>query len=54
VIKKLEKLKDIHGAAQVCVWLGLKDTRTLNTWISRKTIPFHKLEVVTKIINKKS
>lgn len=54
MIKKLEKLKEKHGAAQVCVWLGIKDTRTLNTWLSRKAIPFHMLEKVTELLSKGS
>ena len=54
MIEKLKKLKEKHGAAQVCVWLGIKDTRTLNTWISRNAIPFHKLEAVITTVKKRS
>lgn len=54
MIKKLKDLKEEHGAAQVCVWLSVKDTRTLNTWLSRKAIPFHMMEKVEKLINKRS
>lgn len=53
MIKKLNDLKNEHGAAQVCVWLGIKDTRTLNTWLSRSSIPFHMLEKVTKLVKRK-
>lgn len=54
MIKRLKDLKDKHGSAQVCVWLGIKDTRTLNTWLSRKAIPFHMLDKVTKVVAKRS
>lgn len=53
MIKDLEKLKNLHGAAQVCVWLGIQDTRTLNTWISRKSVPYKYHEVAKKVINKR-
>jgi hypothetical protein len=50
MIKKLEKLKAKYGPAQVCVWLGVKDTRTLNTWLSRGSIPFHMEEKVKQVL----
>lgn len=53
MIKKLKSLVKNHGAAQVCVWLGIQDTRTLNTWISRETIPFHMVKKVEETIKKK-
>jgi hypothetical protein len=54
MIKKLKKLKEKYGSAQVCVWLGLQDTRTLNTWLSRERVPFHMEEKVKEIIKERS
>lgn len=53
MIKKLQQLTKVNGPAQVCVWLGIKDTRTLNTWLSRKAIPFHMMEKVNQVIKEK-
>lgn len=54
MIRELKQITKSHGAAQVCVWLGIKDTRTLNTWISRKSIPFHMMKKVNEVITKRS
>jgi hypothetical protein len=54
VLKKLKKLKEKYGSAQVCVWLGLKDTRTLNTWLSRDSIPSYMEEIVKQVITERS
>lgn len=43
--EKLKHLVGKYGAAQVCVWVGIEDTRTLNQWVSRG-IPNNKLERV--------
>lgn len=54
MIEELKKLKKEYGAAQVCVWIGLQDTRTLNQWLSRKKVPFHYKEIVKKVLIKRS
>lgn len=39
LIKKLQRLVDIHGIAQVAVWLNYRDGRSIATWISTGKIP---------------
>jgi hypothetical protein len=53
MLKQLKKLTEKHGAAQVCVWIGITDTRTLNTWLSREQIPYKYLFIVEKLLKKK-
>ena len=52
MISELKKAIKIHGAAQVCVWLGMKDTRTIHTWLSRGKIPDHKSKDVEKLMRR--
>lgn len=54
MIKKLKKLKEKYGAAQVCVWMGVRDTRTLNTWLSKEVVPFHMQDKVKEVTRERS
>jgi hypothetical protein len=51
LVKNLRKLVDVHGAAQVAVWLGYKDTRSINNWVSTSTIPRARVERVRSVLN---
>ncbi len=50
-IKKLKKIVDKEGAAQVAVWLCYKDTRAILAWLNRKRIPSHMELLVNRLIN---
>lgn len=50
MISSLKKLQKKYGAAQVCVWIGIKDTRTFSQWLSRKKVPFAYEEKVKQVI----
>lgn len=52
VEKELKKLIDRFGSAQVCVWIGIQDTRTVNTWISRG-VPIYRKEQVKLLLKRK-
>lgn len=54
MMAKLKKLVKLHGAAQVCVWLKMKDTRSLNQWLSRGSVPTYKRDQVEEVINEYS
>lgn len=51
---ELERLVNIHGAAQVSVWLGYKDTRAIRQWSQRKTIPAARVDLVESVIKKRA
>jgi len=38
-IKELKQLLKRASKAQVAVWCGVKDTRTIDQWITRKAVP---------------
>lgn len=38
-VKKVKKFKEKHGSAAVAALLGVKDSRTISVWISRKKVP---------------
>jgi len=48
-IKKLKKLIDVHGKAKVAVELGVRDTNTINRWISRQLIPAKYLDLIKEM-----
>ena len=52
-IKKLGKLVGRYGAAQVSVWLGYRDTRSINVWLSTNKIPKSRIELVQSILKSK-
>lgn len=52
-LKDLEQLINLHGAAQVAVWMGYKDTRPIRQWIQRKSIPEPRIVRVKKLLNEK-
>lgn len=53
MMTQLDKLIKINGAAQVAVWLGYRDTRPINQWITRGEIPRAKIPLVKEVIEKK-
>ncbi len=48
-LKKLKKLIEKHGKAKVAVELGIKDTNTINRWISRQLIPAKYLDQIKEM-----
>lgn len=51
-VKKLERMVHAHGAAQVSVWLGYRDTRAVWQWIQREEIPKARVDLVKTMIKK--
>lgn len=50
LLKSLRRLVAIHGAAQVSVWLGYRDSRSVNTWLATKRIPKARTALVEQIV----
>lgn len=48
-LEKLQELIDKYDKAQVAVKLGVKDTRTIDAWISRKMIPSKYLDKIKEL-----
>lgn len=51
-VQELKKLIQIYGAARVAVWLDYRDTRPINSWVTRGQIPEQRKELVKDLINK--
>lgn len=48
-LNKLEKLIKKYNKAQVAVWLTVKDTRTIDAWFVRKSIPSKYLDAIKEL-----
>ena len=53
LVKQLKSFVDLHGAAQVSVWLGYRDSRAVSQWITRNEIPKARIEMVKSLLLKK-
>lgn len=52
LLKQLKAFVDLHGAAQVSVWLGYRDSRAVSQWITRNEIPKARIELVKALLKK--
>lgn len=48
-LNKLKSLIDKHGKAKVAVNLGVKNTTTIDAWITRKIIPAKYLDKIKEL-----
>lgn len=53
LIDQLEHLMQLHGPAQIAVWLQYKDHRAIQMWITRKKIPTCRIAKVEKLLKDK-
>lgn len=51
-LKDLEKLINLKSPAQVAVWLGYKDTRSIHQWLQRGVIPKARVDRVKELLYK--
>ena len=52
LIKGLKKLLNIYGPALVSVWLGYRDSRSVNYWANSGNIPRARRNAVERLIKK--
>jgi hypothetical protein len=52
LVRNLGKLVERHGAAQVSVWLGYRDSRAVSVWVATKRIPPPRIELVKSVVKK--
>lgn len=50
LLRRLRKLVDQHGSAQVSVWLDYKDSRSIGVWLSSGKIPRARIERVRSVV----